>query len=564
MDAGWFLVFLLCIGSALGQSDSYHVRRQVVEPDADLVAAGYSLSAELYCGITVHWKPLLEDGTVSMALRTTTDGYVSVAYPGDTYGMVGDAIIGWVSGGTADVQSYYLKGKSSSAVVANSELTISNVSGTEVDGVTTIYFSRLLNAGFNPITDITQVNMTVASGGTDKLALHSCRSNSLSTVNLETGEVSTAPPPTPPTPTPTPPPTDGGDDDGQVIGEDLIAAGYSFFQTLGCRVAVYWMPIEEGTEEVKFAVRGALDGWVGIGFPSDSVLKMVGSDSVIGWVDGSDTSIDSYYLEGKSTDKIIANSLMEITDHSATLEDGVTTLYFTRTLSSGYNPIINPASVPVITAVLEGEHHLAYHSCSSDLFLLNLLSGSGAEGYSGDERKDAHGALMIIGWGTFLIVGVMIARYGKDVLTEGGWFRVHQILQGIGLFLTTIGLIIAFVMVDGAHFTTDFHGQLGLTVMILAYLQTLGGIFRPHVPQEGQEKTTLRKAFEIAHPWGGRITLLLSIITIFAGISIWWHWWVFILYGCFLGLLVILVVAGEVYLFKEGSGLAKTKEIDRV
>lgn len=50
------------------------------------------------------------------------------------------------------------------------------------------------------------------------------------------------------------------------------------------------------------------------------------------------------------------------------------------------------------------------------------------------------GVLIIIGWGTMLPIGVMIARYFKNFpIAWSEWYSVHIIFQGIGYTLGTIG-----------------------------------------------------------------------------------------------------------------------------
>jgi len=317
---------------------------------------------------------------------------------------------------------------------------------------------------------------------------------------------------------------------------------------LDCGISVYWMPVDTGALDISinFAVRKTTDGFVALGFPEGTALKMIGSDAVIGWV-GSDVSVAAYHLEAKSEANIVSNTMMNVTQTSATEENGVTTIYFTRLMAAGFNPILDLAAVTVIASTLEGFDGIRKHSCRvNQAFVLNLETGSGVQGDGGSYTlKDAHGALMIIGWGVFLIPGMLVARYGKNALGNGLWFQVHQGFQLFGMTLTTTAFIISWIMVDGIFFDTLFHAQLGLTVMILAYLQTLGGILRPHVSQENEEKTPARKVFEIVHPWMGRIIILAAIVTIFAGISTLWHWWVHIVFGIVCGIYALVVIAGE-------------------
>jgi hypothetical protein len=51
-----------------------------------------------------------------------------------------------------------------------------------------------------------------------------------------------------------------------------------------------------------------------------------------------------------------------------------------------------------------------------------------------------HEALIIIGWGTMLPMGVIIARYFKEFpMTFNEWYQFNIMLQSIGYILGTIG-----------------------------------------------------------------------------------------------------------------------------
>jgi hypothetical protein len=288
---------------------------------------------------------------------------------------------------------------------------------------------------------------------------------------------------------------------------------------------------------------------------------MIGSDAVIGWVSagGSGASVNPYRLVQKDTgnpsQSAVANPMLVISNTMIDETNGITTMYFTRTTASGQNPITDLTSVTVIGSTHDTFDGLQYHTCRvGQSYNLNLISGGASEG-AGDQLyenlKNAHGALMLWGWGIFLTLGVIIARYGKSL---GGdlWFELHRGLQTLGLILATAGFIIAWIMVNGDHFMTAFHAQLGLTIMIIAYFQFLMGVFRPH-KEPGEKPTRPRKVFEVAHPWTGRLLILLAVINVFAGISTWWHYWVIIVYAVLVFFFGVICIIGEVSLRKTGK-----------
>jgi len=272
---------------------------------------------------------------------------------------------------------------------------------------------------------------------------------------------------------------------------------------------------------------------------------------VIGW-GGATPSVKPYHLEAKFVANVVPNQKLTISNAAVDLTNGITTSYFTRPFDSGYNPIGDPTQVAVVASTHDNVQGLIYHTCRvSRLFTLNLITGNRTAGSAaGNPRKDAHGALMLSGWGVFFVMGLLVAAVGRDVFKDGLWFKLHQFFQTVGLILTTTGFIIAWFMVDGVHFNTEYHAQLGTAIMGTVYFQYLSGVFRPHIKPD-QEKTPARKVFEILHPWTGRILCIAATVQIFQGInqpsggrSHWWPFWVNIIYGVIVGTFILVGVVG--------------------
>jgi len=298
---------------------------------------------------------------------------------------------------------------------------------------------------------------------------------------------------------------------------------------------------------VSFAVRRATTGFVALGWPATPALMMVGSDAVIGW-GGANPSILPYHLGGQTVSQILPNPKLNISAASVSLINGVTTLKFTRPLHSGSNPIANATTMNIIASTHETSQNLAYHTCRVQrLFTVNLLSGKDSDVESGrDIMRTIHGSLMMTGWGVFLVLGMLVARYGRNAFPDGLWLIFHQLFQTTGLLFITAGFILAEIMVHGAHFATTYHSQLGTAIIGGAYLQYLSGIIRPH-HDPGQPKTTIRKLFEVLHPNWGRLLCISATVNIFTGIRIiGWPFFVLIIYAVWVAFLIILSIFLEV------------------
>ncbi|CAD5115323.1 unnamed protein product [Dimorphilus gyrociliatus] len=122
-----------------------------------------------------------------------------------------------------------------------------------------------------------------------------------------------------------------------------------------------------------------------------------------------------------------------------------------------------------------------------------------------------HGIFMFIGWGVCLQAGAFIARYfrHKDPL----WFKIHRILQIVGLLTATAGFICG-ILSAGLHAFP--HGIIGFLVHLIG-LQQFTAFCRPH--KSVDSKTPKKRViWENFHRWLGRVCLLFALINCALGL----------------------------------------------
>ena len=157
-----------------------------------------------------------------------------------------------------------------------------------------------------------------------------------------------------------------------------------------------------------------------------------------------------------------------------------------------------------------------------------------------------HASLMIISWGWVLPSGVLFARFRHR--QNGLWFKIHRIMQPIGLFIAIIGWIIALVNFDVFEYKGGddndnnddedddddmedkeeeqeerkayYHGVMGCVVMIMGLMQPINAFIRPHAPQPGDPKPSSRLVWEIIHKSMGYFAITLAVATIVLGTTI--------------------------------------------
>ncbi|KAK1570452.1 hypothetical protein Q3G72_002127 [Acer saccharum] len=165
-----------------------------------------------------------------------------------------------------------------------------------------------------------------------------------------------------------------------------------------------------------------------------------------------------------------------------------------------------------------GMHTLAGENVWS-LATLDFLPGQIVATKLGDGSsnllfKKIHGGLNVISWGILMPIGVMTARYMK-VFMDPTWFYAHIICQSsayaFGIAGAMTGLYIGGKS-EGIQF--DAHRYIGITLLILGFLQVLALKLRPN------KENKYRTYWNIYHHGIGYSVLILSIINIFKGINI--------------------------------------------
>ncbi|KAG7373369.1 DOmon domain containing protein [Nitzschia inconspicua] len=316
---------------------------------------------------------------------------------------------------------------------------------------------------------------------------------------------------------------------------------------------------EQDTITFVYTVPAA--AWAGIAF-SDNGGFMIGSQAVIGLPD--DGTVLKYNLNAKSNAGVVpfADAQQTLIDASVAQNGDTTILTFTKIM-------VEDGEIPI---VLGGNTFLGAWGFGNNLgvhavresFALDLAGDGEIENL--ENRKEsywkAHGFIAGIAWG--LLSPLAIAASVLRKLFDGPlWFQIHRSLNILVVVSTIIAFGLAVAAInqetpEGAspqHFNPDPnpHKLVGLVIFIIAIVQALLGIFRPHVPEAGQKKSSARVGWEILHRCLGFICLGMAIYQVQSGIKIYLNifnssadyiltiFWTVI--GCILGAMVLGFVA---------------------
>jgi hypothetical protein len=287
-------------------------------------------------------------------------------------------------------------------------------------------------------------------------------------------------------------------------------------------------PNAGGVDTVTFVYTAPQLGWVAIGF-SDNGGVMVGSEAVIGLPDTGE--VLKYDLNGEETGSVVPMSTAKQTLIAASIiqDATTTTLTFTkRMVEEGEVPII--VGLNTFLGAYGGSNTLGLHT-NDGSFSLDLASGS-AESIQNPTLGlwKAHGLCALVAWG-FLSPCAIAASLLRPFFRGAVWFQVHRAFNILVVLLTVaaFGLAVAAINQETAqgespdHFDgqDEPHRVIGLVIAIVAVVQALLGIFRPHVPEEGEEPTMKRKLWEVAHKVLGYSCLGMAIYQVQSGIKIY-------------------------------------------
>ncbi|EDO28805.1 predicted protein [Nematostella vectensis] len=98
---------------------------------------------------------------------------------------------------------------------------------------------------------------------------------------------------------------------------------------------------------------------------------------------------------------------------------------------------------------------------------------------------------MLIAWVGFATVGMATARYMRTfwgdskIMSLLVWFQIHRSCMVIVVLSTIISTILVFVYVGGWS-EIGAHAYIGIAVLVLAVLQPMIAVFRPHPGDENR------------------------------------------------------------------------------
>ncbi|PON41202.1 Cytochrome b561 and DOMON domain-containing protein [Parasponia andersonii] len=189
---------------------------------------------------------------------------------------------------------------------------------------------------------------------------------------------------------------------------------------------------------------------------------------------------------------------------------------------------------------------------------LNLTSGVGhGVGHHRRHLRMIHGILNMIGWGTLLPAGVILARYFRKFPVDWkNWYFCHVGCQILGYVLGTAGWAVGLWLGHASiHYSFKTHRLLAIFIFTFTTLQMLALRLRP------EPHDNYRKYWDMYHHFLGYALLAVIAINMFRGIAILkpdhtWKW----AYIGVLGALAAVTLALEIFTWTKFLKSYKTKD----
>ncbi|WCJ37319.1 Cytochrome b561 and DOMON domain-containing protein At3g07570 [Euphorbia peplus] len=289
------------------------------------------------------------------------------------------------------------------------------------------------------------------------------------------------------------------------------------------------------------------DNFVAIGFSNNGF--MIGSSAMVGWISSDDNTpiMKQYFLSGQSPPEVIPDSgNLNVTYSMITSQSSRLYLVFQLTTNLPSPRLIYSNGQPGMIPSGPSYRLTQHRDEVSTVLNYNTGTTSQEEVERSPGLRKGHGALSMISWGAMMIIGGLIARYGKD--WDPIWFYTHIGIQSLAFCLGVIGVILGFVLEDRIHADVKTHKGIGVFILALGCLQVMALLARP------EKSSKMRKYWNWYHYSVGRILMAFAIGNVFYGIHLGqkgngWN----VGYGILLAIFFVTSVIFEIRLWRKNS-----------
>ncbi|KAL9269932.1 Cytochrome b561 and DOMON domain-containing protein [Drosera capensis] len=272
-----------------------------------------------------------------------------------------------------------------------------------------------------------------------------------------------------------------------------------------------------GTADIAFSATGITSSnWVAWALnPSGS--GMGGSQALVAYKNSSGAIhvyTSSVASNSASTELTQSALSFDVTNLAGEMTGSQMVIFGTVTLPGNETTLNQVWQVGPLSGESPAGHDLdsAHTSSSGTVNFLtgtSTISGSGA---STLRKKNTHGVLNAVSWGTMMPLGAMIARYVKVFeIGNPAWFYLHVACQASAYIVGVAGFGTGLNIGTGTYHT---HRDIGIALFSLGTLQVFALLLRPKPDHK------YRFHWNIYHHSIGYTVIILSIVNVFKGLDI--------------------------------------------
>ncbi|CAJ1971426.1 unnamed protein product [Sphenostylis stenocarpa] len=281
-------------------------------------------------------------------------------------------------------------------------------------------------------------------------------------------------------------------------------------------------------------ILNAPQGWIAWGVNPGKRPEMIGTKAIIA-VKNSDGRwvVDTYNItkETRNGCILLRSELKIVLCKSIEQEvEGMSTMSVRLSLPTEEYNVTKLNHVWQVGYDIEDGHPLRHPRTLRNVDSTEVINLTDRKGPStGQYRsylRSIHGVLNIIGWGTLLPFGIIIARYFRvfPFQCDPSWFYLHIGCQLTGFLVGTAGWAIGLSLGHSSrYYTFHHHRTFAILIFIFSTVQMLAFRLKPKVTDD------YRKYWNMYHHFLGYGLLAIIVINIFKGIHILeggdaWKW----------------------------------------
>ncbi|XP_044531820.1 putative ferric-chelate reductase 1 isoform X2 [Gracilinanus agilis] len=240
-----------------------------------------------------------------------------------------------------------------------------------------------------------------------------------------------------------------------------------------------------GNQSFRCEMSGLSEGYISIGFSSDTLM---GNDDVYICLlnDNGEVGVQYGYNTGRRPPTI--NPLGEVRDIETSFTNGVIKCRFITSNPISIGQSNSDYLYYIFLALGPSQNGTIRKHTTTPLVTTQKEDISKPIDVSGTFSSvpiiiKFHGSIMLIAWMVIGNVGMVFARFWKNVMVKQVlgkdlWFQAHRSLMTLTVVCVMIAFILPFIHVKGWSGNWP-HPILGCVVMVLALLQPVIALFRP-------------------------------------------------------------------------------------